>query len=73
MLPLGGKDVSNHHTPDDGGGLLSYPGISVFNFLLTFLNVPLNTAAGTVPVGDREVTFLLKIFGYLDLVYWHKK
>ena len=68
MLPLGGKDVSNHHTPDDGGGLLSYPGIGVFNFLLTFLNVPLNTAAGTVPVGDREVTFLLEIFGHLDFL-----
>ena len=67
MLPLGGKDVSNHHTPD-GGGLLSNPGIGVFNFLLTFLNVPLNTAAGTVPVGDREVTFLLEIFGHLDFL-----
>ena len=39
-----------------------------FNFLLTFLNVPLNTAAGTVPVGDREVTFLLEIFGHLDFL-----
>ena len=70
MLPLGGKEVNNHHTPDDGGGLLSNPGIGVFNFLLTFLNVPLNTAAGTVPVGDREVTFLLEIFGHLDFLYF---
>ena len=68
MLPLGGKEVNNHQTPDDGGGLLSNPRIGVFNFHLIFLNVPLNTAAGTVPVGDREVTFLLDIFGHLDFL-----
>ena len=74
MLPLGGKDVSNHQTPDDGGGgLLLNPGIGVFNFLLTFLNVPLNTAAGTVPVGDREVTFCWRfsvILIFCALVIW---
>ena len=78
MLPLGGKEVNNHQTPDDGGGLLLNPGIGVFNQQKN-LNVPLNTAAGTVQVGDREVTFLLEIFAHLDflcfgaLVYWHEK